>query len=45
MNLDLPNKLIKEKKFTESLEIVDNLIKLNGENFKILNLKAFIYIN
>ena len=45
MNLDIPNKLIKEKKFTESLEIVDNLIKLKGENFKILNLKAFIYFN
>lgn len=41
MNLDLPNKLIKEKKFTESLEIVNNLIKLKGENFKFKSFYLF----
>jgi tetratricopeptide (TPR) repeat protein len=45
MNLDLAKKLITEKKYAESLKIINNLIKLNEENFELLNLKAFIYFN
>ena len=45
MNLDLAKKLVTEKKYTESLKIVDNLIRLNEKNFELLNLKAFIYFN
>jgi len=45
MNLDLAKKLISEKKYADSLKIVDNLIRLNEKNFELLNLKAFIYFN